>query len=463
MSDIDWTRIDDKHLEAWKTRVELVETLLDERIHETERAEIRRGYLREYGVTDRTIRNYLKTYRESGADGLLFRRAGTRPRSLRIHDDALRGKLLELVEEHPRRTVPQLRRLLSRDSQFAPSIGRISDRTIYRFLFENGLGYKERAAKALDPGRKSFRQFEAAGSMELVQGDARDGIWLPDPDDVQKTRKTYLFGWVDDYSRKILFARYYWDEKLPRMEDTFKTMVLRWGIPLKAYLDNGKVYIARHFAFILSRLGVRKIHHKAYQAWSKGKIEAVMKTLKNEFQGEAQRAGFLTLEELNSALWAWIDVEYNRRNHSSTGVPPDTRFTEGLPTDHRRIQDLQWFEALFLLRERRTVSKYGVIKLQGNRYRTSVRYGTVIEVRYDPFDLRTVWRFEDDKIAETLQVHTLTNTTSSTVPREQSTPAPKVSLAAAGYFSQLRARQAQLRKVADGPQYSKLITGEESL
>lgn len=35
MSDIDWTRIDDKHLEAWKTRVELVETLLDERIHET--------------------------------------------------------------------------------------------------------------------------------------------------------------------------------------------------------------------------------------------------------------------------------------------------------------------------------------------------------------------------------------------------------------------------------------------
>jgi putative transposase len=112
-----------------------------------------------------------------------------------------------------------------------------SDRSIYRFLCEQGLGHKQRAAKALDTARPSFRQFQASCSMELVQGDARDGIWLPDPNDPQKTRKTYLFGWVDDHSRRILFARYYWDEKLPRMEDSFKTMVLRWGIPLKLYLE----------------------------------------------------------------------------------------------------------------------------------------------------------------------------------------------------------------------------------
>ncbi len=73
--------------------------------------------------------------------------------------------------------------------------------------------------------------------MELVQGDARDGVWLPDPDKPEKAKKTYRFGWVDNYSRKILVARYYWDEKLPRIEDSFKTMVLRWGIPKKAYLD----------------------------------------------------------------------------------------------------------------------------------------------------------------------------------------------------------------------------------
>ena len=130
-----------------------------------------------------------------------------------------------------------------------------------------------------------------------------------------------------------------------------------------------------------------------------------MKRLLYEFQGEAQQAGFQTLEELNSALWAWIDVEYNRRNHSTTGQPPADRFAEGLPADHRRVEDLAWFEALFLLRDHRTVSKYGIVKLAGNQYRTQAPSRTVIEVRYDPFDPSKVWRFEKTRSVETLVAH----------------------------------------------------------
>jgi len=462
MEKINWTGLNEKQLEAWQVRVALVETLLDERLHETDRARVRLSYLEQHGVSERTVRNYLRRYREGGPQALLFHRTGSRAPSPRIHDSLLRERILELVEEHPRRTVPQLRRLLSRDPACARSVEQVSDRSIYRFLAEQGLGHKERSAKALDTGRLSFRQFQASASMELVQGDARDGIWLPDPENPKKTRKTYLFGWVDDYSRRILFARYYWDEKLPRMEDSFKTMVLRWGIPKKAYLDNGHVYIAGQFAFILSKLGTRKIHHRAYQAWSKGKVEAIMKTLKNEFQSEAQRAGFQTLEELNSALWAWCEVEYNRRNHSSTGEPPQARFACGLPQDHRRVEDLRWFEALFLQHARRTVNKYGVIKLHSNQYRTAARYGSVIEVRYDPFDLATVWRFEHDACVETLTAHTITNTTSPALAEERDTPQVKVSQAAAAWFAELRSRQEKLRAEADQPRYTKLSEGDQS-
>ena len=274
MEEINWTGLNEKQLEAWQARVALVETLLDERLHESERAEMRRSYLQQHGVSERTVRNYLRRYREGGPQALLFHLI-SRTASPRIHDSLLRQQILALVNEHPRRTVPQLRRLLSRDPLYARSVEQVSDRSIYRFLAEQGLGHKERAAKALDTTRRSFRQFQASCSMELVQGDARDGIWLPDPNNPEKTRKTYLFGWVDDYSRRILFARYYWDEKLPRMEDSFKSMVLRWGIPKKAYLDNGHVYVAGQFAFILSKLGTRKIHHRAYQSWCKGNGESM--------------------------------------------------------------------------------------------------------------------------------------------------------------------------------------------
>ena len=181
-----------------------------------------------------------------------------------------------------------------------------------------------------------------------------------------------------------------------------------------------------------------------------------MKTLKTEFQTEAQHAGFQTLEELNTALWAWIEVEYNRRNHSSTGEPPAGRFSSGLPADHRRIEDLTWFEALFLLREHRTVSKYGIVKLDSNQYRTTATHGTVVEIRYDPFDLRTIWRFQDGRSVESLAPHKLINASSPAVPEERSATPTKVSSAASAYFTGLRERQAQLRAEADSPRYEKL-------
>ena len=106
------------------------------------------------------------------------------------------------------------------------------------------------------------------------------------------------------------------------------------------------------------------------------------------FQREAQVAGFRTIDELNSAFWAWMDLQYNPRVLAATGQSPDDRFRDGLPADHRRVSDLDSFNALFLWRERRTVSKYGKIKLHGNQYPvTSVPHGTVVEVRFDPYDL----------------------------------------------------------------------------
>jgi transposase InsO family protein len=454
MNTQDWDQMNEREAEAWRGRVALVETLLDQSIDEREREEIRRAYVREHRITERTIRNYLKRYRETGAHGLRFDR-NRAERSPRVRDPELAAKILELVDERPQRTVPQLRRLLTRDPEYHNAITTISDRTIYRFLAERGLGLRERSAKAHEGGRRSFHQFQASASMQLVQGDARDGIWLPDGDS-GRTKKTYLFAWVDDYSRRILSAKYFFDEKLPRMEDTFKTMILRWGIPQKCYLDNGSVYIAAQFAFILSELGIKKIHHPPYQAWCKGKIEAVMKTIGTEFQAEAQQAGFQTLEELNSALWAWIDVEYNRRNHSSTGEPPADRFTSGLLEQHRRVNDLAWFEALFLLRERRTVSKYGIIKLAGNQYRTHAHHGTVVEIRYNAFDMRTVWRFDDGRCVETLVPHKITNERLPRIAEEHRHTPAQVSASANAYFSTLRERQAQLRRDAQSPRYNKL-------
>jgi len=455
METTDLENISEKQLEDWHRRVALVETLLDESIDEADRYQQRLRYIEEQRVSERTIRNYLRRYREGGAEALLFYRPRG-PSSPRIHDHRLREKVLELIEQRPSRTVPQLRRLLSADDELAESVGRVSDRSIYRFLEEAGLTQKARREKSRGAGKRSYHKFEASCSMELVQGDARDGIWLPKAPGSEQVRKTYLFAWVDDYSRRILHAEYFWDEKLPRMEKTFKTMVLRWGIPKKCYLDNGHVYISAHFAFILAQLGIKKIHHGPYRSWAKGKVEAVMKTIKRDFQSEAQRAGFKTLEELNSALWAWLDVEYNRRNHSSTGEPPASRFDRGFPDNHRRVQDLQWFENLFLLHTYRKVAKWGTVKFEGNQYHSKAVAGSTIEIRYNPFDLREVWRFENGKKVETLGLKKLVNPAVENLPEERKEAERKVSTEAANYFASLRERQADLDRQLSTVNYHKL-------
>jgi transposase len=271
---VDWEALSDVDFERFLKRLVLVELLLEESVSPQERRRLRAQFCSEQGVSDRTITNWIARYQAGGPAALTFH-PPRGPRGERIGDAELRAKLLELVHELPLRSVAKLRRLIANTPVLAERVARISDRTIYRFLHERGLSWKARQSMADDEGGgRAYHHFEAPHSLALVQGDARDGIWLHLADG--SVRKTYLFLWVDDFSRKLLFGKYYLDEKLPCLEDTFKHMVLRWGIPISAFMDNGSVFVSRQFTSVLAELQVRGRHHKAFASWAKGKI--VMRT-----------------------------------------------------------------------------------------------------------------------------------------------------------------------------------------
>ena len=218
---IDWEQLPDAVVEAFIERLHLVEMLLDPLLPEADKRAEQRRYQQQHGVGERTIRGYLHRYRKRGPRSLLFYRP--RPTSARVHDAALRAKLLELIDELPTRSVPQLRKLIAADAKLGATIARISDRTLYRFLADHGLSKSARYRLLADDERTSFRSFEAPHTLALVQADARDGIWLDTP---EGRKKTYLFLWIDDFSRKILFGKYYFDEKLTALLDSFRYCLL---------------------------------------------------------------------------------------------------------------------------------------------------------------------------------------------------------------------------------------------
>jgi transposase InsO family protein len=446
MSGLDWNEIPPEAFAAYQKRLQIVELILEDGIDASTKRKLREQFLAETGLSARTIQNWLARYIKHGPSGLLFLRP-RRVRSPRVRDQKLREKILALVRELPSRSVPKLRRLLAADPDYATLIGHVSDRSIYRFLHENELAHAQRRAMLGGPASRVYRSFEAPHSLALVQGDARDGIWLELPDGSRT--KSYLFVWIDDFSRKILFGKYYLNEKLPCLEDSLRYMLLRWGIPLVVYLDNGAVYISRQFRSVLAELHIREVHHKPYQAFCKGKVEALQKTIKNEFQSEAARAGMKTLEELNSAFWAWAEMEYNTRIHSSTGQAPDERFQQGLKKEHPRVEDLAAFQAMFLWKEKRTISKWGTISLHGNRYPVRSRPpGSVVQVRYDPFDLAELLIYDPNSTTplETTSASKQTTTRAPSIPEESHASRPQISAQSVAYFSRLRERYLQSQK-----------------
>lgn len=444
--------LNDRQLEEIQYRYALLEPLLDEYLSRQEKQEYAEAVRQDLRISERTLRRYLQRFREQGAAALV-RKKRSDAGQLRVFSEQILKRAQELLKQNPRRSLPMLMELLCADTQVGEQVKSISPSTLYFHLKKAGHEFR---GKNVQTPTGMYRRFEAEYPNQLWQGDARHGIPLPHPDKPGKHKMTYLFAWVDDFSRKIMEARYYWDEKLPRMEDCFRRAVLRWGLPVRLYCDNGRVYLSKHFLILLSDLQVKKIHHRAYAAWCKGKVENIMKTIKR-FQSEATLAGFRTLEELNSTLSAWVEVQYNNKVHSGTGETPNERWQNNLKNHPpRRIQDLDAFNAAFLWRTGKVIDKFGNIRFQNNTYPIrGLAVGTSIQLRYNPFDLSEVKLYYQQHFYCTLRASKLSRKAVLEVPeeRKQSRFSPE----AAEYFKRIREKASELqRQQAEQLRYSDL-------
>ena len=173
-----------------------------------------------------------------------------------------------------------------------------------------------------------------------------------------------------------------------------------------------------------------------------------MKKIKNDFQSEAQHAGFMTLEELNTAFQAWVNMKYDKQILSTTGEAPGERFIKGLTANVKRVENLDEFMQFFLWRETRTVNKYGRVKLKGNSYPVKSRaFGQVVKIRFDPFDLSKVFIYDNNgALIETSEPVSLNNSQAYDIPEESQRCENKVKESSRNYFAALRKLNLEAQK-----------------
>jgi len=222
---------DDEELERIQERYELLEPLVDEYLSGAQKREYAQTLRARLRVSPRTLRRYLKRLREHGPRALARAKRSDAGKP-RLFCPAILLRAQELLKQNPARSVPLLMKLLGQEPELAERMGQMSPSTLYFHL--RNAGHQFRGAARETPAAL-YRRFQADYPNQLWQGDARHGIPLPHPAKPRTSKMTYLFGWVDDFSRKIMDARYYWDEKLPRMENCFHRAALRWGLPERLY------------------------------------------------------------------------------------------------------------------------------------------------------------------------------------------------------------------------------------
>jgi transposase InsO family protein len=339
-------------------------------------------------ISRATLFRKLKDHRELGFKALKKRDRSDKGASRAIKP-AIYQKAVELRLEQPKRTTRRVIELTER--ALGLEKGTIKLKTLARI-------FKQKRLTRADLDEKTaggFTPFAYQHINKLWMSDVMDGFPIPDPADPRKKKMTYLFSFLDDASRVITHAEFYFDEKLPRLENTLKKAVARRGIPELLYLDNGKIYHATQFELIAAELGIQKlIYTEPYRPEGHGKIEKWHGYVRGDFLDEARAKGPKSLDELNRWFWAWLQIAYHHKPHDSLGEMPIAFWMRQV--DRIRYADPDALETIFLWRENRTVTKVHTFSLCGNEFEvTPEMAGQVIEVRFNPFDLSRVFVYRD--------------------------------------------------------------------
>jgi putative transposase len=402
-------------------------------------------------VSTTTLARWERLYRERGFDGLK-----PQPRRDQGQCRAISSQTLDRAEalkrEQPLRSARSIIRILSLDQTNPIPEARLAPRTLRRQLALRDAT----TAQLLSQQRpKPYRRFERQHFGDLWQGDAMDGPYLPDPADPEHQRQVFLFAFLDDHSRLIPHAQFYWNEQLPRLEDCFKRAILRHGRPLAVYVDQAKVYTSKHLDTICATLGIQRILGTPYYPEGRGKIERFFQFVQSDFLPELPLSSVSTLPQLNESLLAWIEVVYHRKLHAETGQAPLERSRQDT-APATRPADPEELRQAFLHRDQRKVAKTATFSFRSNRYRVPAYLrGQTVQLRYDPFDLTRIEVWLNDTFLQLAEPDRILTTTLPDVePDPVPHPPPHTGL---DYLALLRAeRKRLLREQLDSIHFSQL-------
>ncbi len=269
---------------------------------------------------------------------------------------------------------------------------RLNKQAIYRTCLEEGLFTRDLLAPNTfsrmvndyellksDDDCKGPRRlaFAKAHANEMWQGDTLCGPYV----EIEGSHTpSKLIAFIDDASRVCVHGQFFAREDVDSLVEALSSAFYKRGVPESMYVDNGSIYTSKEIVQICARVGCILSHAPVRDGAAKGKVERFFRTVRDQFL--IRKLDLSSLKALNGQFTAWVEEEYNAREHSVLKMPPLDRFA----LDRRRIRYLppnEVSEELFFVEEDRVVKADNTFSFANVRYEAPRRLPSrKIQVRF---------------------------------------------------------------------------------
>lgn len=336
-----------------------------------------------------TIKKWYLDYKHEGFDALILKKRADAGLPRVISNDAI-AKIIELKEKFPYITGTLVYQKLVEEGYIKASQTSLS--SILRYIRDNNLKRNQLAPVE----RKAF-EMEFAG--DCWQADSSHGPVIKV--NGQK-RQTYLVSVLDDASRIITHAQFFFNDNAVNFQIVLKKAISKYGLPKRLFVDNGGPYKNDQLSLICASLGMALIHSRVYSPESKGKIERSFRTIKDTWMNGMDWNSFDSLETLNTEFNKFLSDKYINATHSALSSTPRERYLK----DSLRIKfiPLENLENHFLHRVTRRVNNDATIQLNSKLFEVPQKYiGQKINVRFPPDSLDKAYIFnQNNELTETV-------------------------------------------------------------
>ncbi len=178
--------------------------------------------------------------------------------------------------------------------QFSPPVEKISYSTLYRYMIAQGLRKKRVVKQKNTAGAVMAAERLASREVRSYEVDHVNALWHLDfhhgsrkiLDQQGQWRKPLLLAILDDHSRLICHAQWYFDETAESLTQGFMQALQKRALPRALMSDNGAAMMSAEFTQGLERLSIL---HQPTLSLSKCQARSVLGTSGRPFNGNARK------------------------------------------------------------------------------------------------------------------------------------------------------------------------------